>query len=142
MAEGDGAFYNQFKVDTFSGEHNLGQDQLYMMLVSGYSPDIDTHSIYDHVSGEECSGTGYGTGGLSLSGEALTLDLANDRAKFDSQDVNWDELELSGNEPSHCILYNYGHPQKKLISYWEIATQTNGGDFVLQFSANGLMTFT
>ena len=142
MAEGDGYLYNQFKVDTWSGEHNLGQDQLYMMLVTGYTPDIDNHTIYDHVSGEECSGTGYFTGGLSLSGEALTLDLDNDRAKFDADDVRWDLLDLTGNEPSHCILYNYDHPQKKLCSYWVIQTATNAGDFVLQFSANGVLTLT
>lgn len=142
MAEGDGYFYNQFKIDVFSGEHNLGQDKLYMMLVTGHTPDYDYDTIYDQVSGEECSGGTYGKYGLPLSGESLTLDYDNDRAVFDAWDVNWDELDLSGSEPSHCILYNFDHAQKKLIACWEVATETNGGDYILQFPAAGVMTFT
>ena len=147
MAEGDGAIYNNFKEQVMEGEFNLasGGDTLKMILVSGHSPDIDAHSGYSDVSGDEYgAGSGYTVGGETLSGQDVTQDNTNDRGVFDATDLTWSSLgALSPATPSHCILYDDTHASDLLIAYWELgSTATNGGDYTLQFGANGIILLT
>jgi len=66
MAEGDGALYNNFKEQVMEGEFDLasGADTIKVILVSGHSTDIDSHTQYTDVSGDEYgAGSGYTVGG-------------------------------------------------------------------------------
>lgn len=144
MAEGDGSIYNNFKEQVLLGEFDLGsgspQDEIKVMLVTGHSPDIDTHNGYSDVSGDEESGTGYTAGGEALTNQAVTQDNANDRAKFDADDVTWSGLDVG--TPSHAIMYDNTHASKLLIAYWELETASNGGDYTLQWHTNGILLLT
>jgi hypothetical protein len=139
MAEGDGAIYNGFKYRLLNGVFNLdtGNDAMKMILVTGHSPDIDTHDGYADVSGDEESGTGYSAGGETLVNQATTEDTGNDRGVLDADDVTWSSLDVG--TPSHGILYDDTPttPQADpLIAYWEVTTASNGGDYTLQFSTS------
>jgi len=140
MAEGNGALYNEFKKEVLGGTLNLanGGDTLKMMLVTGHVVDIDTHTGYASVSGDEMSGTGYSAGGETLASQAVTKDTVNDLAKFDATDVTWTGLDAG--TPSHAILYDDTHASKCLIAYWEVTTPSNGSDYTLQFNASGIFT--
>lgn len=142
MAEGDGYFYNEFFKEVLSGTLNLanGGHTLKMMLVTGYTPDIDTHTGYASVSGSEISGTGYSTGGETLASQAVTKDNDNDLAKFDAADITWTGLDAG--TPSDSILYDDTHASKCLIAGWEIATASNGSDYTLEFDADGIFTLS
>ena len=148
MAEGDGAIYNNFKEQVMEGVFNLasGGDTLKVALVTGYAPDIDTHTAWSDASGSEVTGTGYSAGGVTLTSQDVTQDNTNDRGIFDAADVTWTGLNIAGTSasPSHAILYDdtVTAPSDALIAYWEVTTATNGGDYTLQFNATGIITLT
>jgi hypothetical protein len=140
MAEGDGAIYNNFKEQVLNGEFDLTDDTIKVGLVTGHSPDIDTHTQWSDVSGDEESGAGYSAGGETLGSKAVTQDNDNDRGKFDAADVTWSGLDVG--TPSHAIMYDDTHASDLLIAYWELSTASNGGDYTLQWHANGIILLT
>lgn len=146
MAEGDGAIYNYFKGNVMGGVYNLanGGDTLKMLLVHTYTPDIDADHEKADVGTEYGTALGYTAGGATLANQAVTVDDANDRGKFDADNVTWAGLgPLATNPPSHCILYDDTVAGDPLICYWELGTTlTNGGDYTLQFHADGIILLT
>lgn len=140
MAQGDGALYNEFKEELLLGNIDMDGHTFKMILVTGYTPNIDSHNALSDVSANEESGGGYTAGGATLSNKAVTKDTANDRAKFDADDVTWTALNVG--TPSHAILYDDTHATDCLVAYWEVTTPTNGGNYTLQFGANGIILLT
>ena len=140
MAQGDGALYNEFKEELLLGNIDMDGHTFKMILVTGYTPNIDSHNAYADVSANEESGTGYTATGVTLSNKAVTKDTTNDRAKFDADDVTWTGLNVG--TPSHAILYDDTHASDCLVAYWEVTTATNGGNYTLQFGANGIILLT
>ena len=140
MAEGNGAFYNNFKEQVLLGGFNLGNggDTIKMILVESHSPDIDTHAQYSDVSGDEFGDSSYSA--QTLSSQAVTQDNTNDLAKWDAADVTFSSLD--GGTPSHCILYDDTHASDLLICYWELGRAANGGDYGIQFHADGIATLS
>ncbi|HMT19637.1 MAG TPA: hypothetical protein PKE20_00070 [Promineifilum sp.] len=140
MAQGDGALYNEFKEELLLGNIDMDGHTFKMILVTGYTPNIDSHNALSDVSANEESGGGYTAGGATLSNKTVTKDTANDRAKFDADDVTWTALNVG--TPSHAILYDDTHATDCLVAYWEVTTPTNGGNYTLQFGANGIILLT
>lgn len=148
MAEGDGALYNNFKEILLNGTFNLanGADTVKVTLHTGYTPNIDTHTVWADVSSTEYgSGSGYTAGGKTLANQATSQNNTADRGEFDADDVTWTGLgPLSPATPSHAILWDDTptSPADPLIGYWELGTTaTNGGDYTLTFGAP-LLTLT
>ena len=147
MAEGDGYLYNNFKEQVMEGEFNLasGGDDIRVALVSGHSPDIDTHTVYSDVSSDEYStGSGYTVTGESLTSQDVTQDNTNDRGEFDAADLTWSSLgPLSPAVPSHAVMYDFTHASDLLICYFVLgSTATNGGDYTMQWGADGIVLLT
>lgn len=149
MAQGDGLIYNNFKEVVMEGVFNLasGGHTLKQILVTGYTPNIDTHTVYADVSSTEYgSGSGYTAGGSTISGQDVTQDNTNDRGVFDATDLTYSSLgPLSPATPSHTIMYDDtpSSPADPLIAEWELGTTaTNGGNYTLQWGANGIVLLT
>lgn len=147
MAEGDGYIYNNFKEQVLNGGFNLGSggDTINVILVSGHTPDIDADAGLADVSADEYgTGSGYTVGGESLTSQAVTQNNTDDRGEFDAADLTWSSLgALSPATPSHAIMYDLTHASDLLIAYWELGTTaTNGGDYTLQWGANGIILLT
>ena len=140
MAQGDGALYNEFKEELLLGNIDMDGHTFKVILVTGYTPNIDSHNGLSDVSANEESGSGYTAGGATLAGKAVTKDTTSDRAKFDADDVTWTGLNVG--TPSHAILYDDTHASDCLVAYWEVTTATNGGNYTLQFGANGVLLLT
>lgn len=140
MAEGDGALFNNFKHQVMEAQFNLLSDTIKVALVTGFSPNIDTHTQWSDASGSEESGTGYTAGGETLASVTVTQDNANDRGIFDGANVTWSSLDVG--TPSHAIMYDDTHASDLLIGYWEITTASNGGDYTLSWNAVGIITLT
>lgn len=140
MAQGDGALYNEFKKELMLGNIDLESDTIKMLLVTGYTPNIDSHTGLADVTAAQLSGTGYTAGGATLGSKAVTKDTANDRAAWDAADVTWNSLNAG--TPSHAICYSDTHASDCLIGYWEVTTASNGGNYTLQFGAAGIVTLT
>lgn len=151
MAEGNGAIYNNFKEQVMEGVFNLatGGDTLPLTLHTGYTPNIDTHGLWADTgvsTTEYGTGSGYTAGGQNLASQDTTQDDTNDRGVFDANDVTWSSLgPLTPATPSHTILWDTTptSPLDPLMCYWELGTTaTNGGNYTLQFGANGILLLT
>lgn len=151
MAEGDGFIYNNFKEVIMNGVYNLAsaQDVIKVILVSAHTPTIDAaDSVLLDVSADEYgAGSGYTVGGETLAGQTTAQNDTSDRGEFDGTDLTWTALgALSPATPSHAIMYDDtpAAPQADpLIAYWVLGTTaTNGGDYTLQWGANGIILLT
>lgn len=149
MAQGDGQIYNNFKEQVMEGVFNLasGGHTLKQILLTGHTPNIDTHTVYADVSANEYgTGSGYTAGGSTISGQDVTQDNTNDRGVFDASDLTYSSLgPLTPNTPSHTIMYDDtpSSPADPLIAYWELGTTaTNGGNYTLQWGASGIILLT
>ena len=142
MAEGDGFIYNEFKRGLLAGEYNLAAagDTIKVALVTGYTPNIDTHDDWADVSANEESGTGYTAGGETLGGQAVTEETGSDLGKFDGNDVTWTGLDVG--TPSDAVMYDDTHVSDQLMAYWELTTASNGGDYTLQWAVDGIITLS
>lgn len=140
MAQGDGALYNEFKKELMAGTIDMDGHTFKVMLVTGYTPNIDSHNGKSDVVANEESGTGYSAGGATLTTLSITKDTTNDRAKWDADDVTWTGLDVG--TPSHAIVYDDTHASDCLVAYWEVTTATNGGNYTLQWGANGIILLT
>lgn len=140
MAEGDITFYNSYKRDLMNGNApDLDTDTIKVALLTGHTPNIDTHEFWDDVSADEVSGTGYTAGGETLGSVAVTADTTDDEGVFDAADVTWTGLDVG--TPSHAILYHdTGTPgTSDLIAYMEISTASNGSNYTIQWAAEGII---
>ncbi len=144
MAQGDITVYNDFKEQILKKVHDLVNDTIKVTLHTGYTPNIDSHQVWADVSSTEYgSGSGYTAGGQALAGKSVAQDNTNDRASFDANDLTWPSLgPLSPATPSHAVVWNDtpASPADPLICYLELgSTATNGGDYTLQWHANGIL---
>lgn len=141
MAQGDAHVYNGAKKAFLDGAFDLSNDTIKLaLLTSSYAPDIDTDEFWDDISADEESGTGYTAGGKTVTSLTTAVDTANDRAYADAPDVTWTGLSIG--TPGFAVLYqDTGVPgTSRLILYWELgSTASNGGDYTIQFNANGLL---
>lgn len=144
MAEGDGALYYTFKERVMEGTYNLatGGNTIKVTLHTGYTPNVSTHAVWADVSATEYSTAGnYTAGGKTLANQDVTISGAS--GKFDADDVTWTSLLLSPTTPSHAILWDDTPAGDPLMGYWTLGTTaTNGGNYTLQFGANGIITLT
>lgn len=133
------AVYNYFKARAVDGSMDLDGDTIKCALVtSAYTPDIDAHHYFSSVT-NEVSGTNYTAGGSTLSGNVVAEVDASDWAKFDASDVTWASAYISARA---AVLYDTTAGPNILIAYVDFgATKTaSGGDFVIQWASDGIMT--
>jgi len=143
MAQGDQVVYNGTKYWLMKKVYDLVNDTNKVSLHTGYTPNIDTQSVWGDSgvsSTEYGTSGGYTAGGKTLANQTVTQDNTNDRALWDADDVTWTSLTLSPATPSHAIIRDTtptGTPNIPLISYVVLgSTATNGGDYTLQWSTS------
>lgn len=134
------AVFNDAKRAFLAGEIDLDAHTIQAALVTGYTPDIDTDRYWTDISGNEESGAGYSAGGETVGSKVITLESGTDAGLFDAADITWSGLDVG--TPSHVILYNDSHANKVLIAYFEISTPSNGGDYTIQWNANGILAIS
>ena len=72
-----------------TGTIDLNTDTFKIMLTtSTYTPVKDTHDFRDDVT-NEVTGTGYTSGGATLSGVSVTYDAASDQVQISWTDPTW-----------------------------------------------------
>jgi hypothetical protein len=92
---------------------------------------------------EVANANGYTTGGVALTGVAVTTVTTND-AKFDANDASW---TASGGSitASYAILYNdtdTNDPPLAFIDFGASESAGDGTDFKVVWNASGIFTFT
>jgi hypothetical protein len=134
--------YNAFKQKQLNGNQiDLDTDAIGVALVlSGYSPNIDTHDFFDDIT-NEASGAGYTAGGITLSGTTVFMNTATDLAMFDAADVTWSTSTITARG---AVLYHRTGTAgtSKLIAYFDFGTDqvSSAGNFTIQWNAAGILT--
>jgi hypothetical protein len=84
----------------------------------------------------------YVAGGQSIGTPVVSQDDTNNWGKWDDDgtDVSWTSLGAA--TIVEARLYDDTTATKWLCILWEIATNSNGGNYTLQFNINGMMTLS
>jgi len=139
MAEGDAIVLNNFKEQLLLGVIDCDTDSFKVALysVAVASPD-GAEPVY--IVTNEISGSGYSAGGEVVATPVVSQDDGNDWAKWDDNGsyITW--TNLAANTILEATLYDDTTTPKHICIFWEIATNSNGGDYTLQFGANGMLT--
>ena len=144
---------NKAKRDMLAGSILWLTDTIRILLVKGTNataenPDHDFLSqAVDGVNGIEADATNYAR--KTLASKGINEDDANDRAEIDAGDVTWTSL---GGTTDNTIVGAWIYKQvggddttpgdDPIIFFIDIAdTSTNGGDFTIQWDAEGICQF-
>jgi hypothetical protein len=135
------SLYNHTTARFANGANAVG-DTYKLMLCSAATFDAANTTLAS-ITKTEISGNGYTTGGATLANVAVTT-VATNNAKFDADDVS---ITASGGSiaASHAILYNdtdADDPPVAFLNFDGTITATAGVPFVVQWNANGIVTFT
>lgn len=140
------AIYNTFKKCIMDGTHDLddaGQTVKCMLVSSGYTPDVDTHDFIDDVNPYEITGTGYTAGGATLMNKTVIQDNVDDEGVWDADDVVWPDSTITA---AGCVLYKDTGTAStsRLICYFDFQgdKSSSGGDFTVQWHAEGILNLT
>tara|TARA_R100000654_G_scaffold49683_5_gene75859 strand:- start:195 stop:632 length:438 start_codon:yes stop_codon:yes gene_type:complete len=127
------AMCTSFKSELLGGTHDLDTNTLKLALIKA-SPS-GTYGVattnYSDVTGnsDEASGTGYTTGGATLSGATIGTDGTT--AHVDFTNVTFSNASVSADG---CIIYNSSQSNKAIAVFDFGSTQTStSGDFVITF---------
>lgn len=141
MAEGNAHVVNNFKEQLLLKTIDCDSDTFKMALYSdAYAAGQIDGAAPAYSSTNEIVATGYTAGGQSIGVPVVSQDDTNDWAKWDDDgtDVTWTSLATATIQ--RAILYDDTTATKWHCIIWEIATNSNGGDYTLQFGTNGIMT--
>lgn len=134
--------YNSAKRDSFNGAIDYNTDTFKAMLVSGYTPNKDSHSKRSDITGE-ISGTGYISGGKALTGVTFTQDNTDNEGVVDCDDIVWTGATFSA---QGCVIYKSrggASSADELVKYIDFGgtITATGGDFKITIAAEGLINF-
>jgi hypothetical protein len=135
------SLYNHTTARFASGANAAG-DTYKLMLCSAATFNAANTTLAG-ITKTEISGNGYTTGGATLASVAVTTFGTND-AKFDANDVS---ITASGGSiaATHGILYNdtdADDPPVAFLNFDGTITASDGVPFVVQWNADGIVTFT
>ena len=133
--------YNSFKSDTQKGLIDLSTDDIKVMLVtSTYVADIDAHTKRSDIT-NEVSGTGYVSGGKSLTGLSVTQNNTTDKGVFDADDLTWATSTITARG---AVMYkNTGvAANDNLIAYIDFTSDkiSTDGNFNINWDTAGIIT--
>ncbi len=139
MAEGDAIVLNNFKeqllLKTIDCDTDVFKVALYSVAVASPDGAAPAYTVTNEISG-----SGYSAGGAAVSVPVVTQDDANDWSKWDDNGSNITWSSLAANTILEATLYDDTTATKWLLIFWAIATNSNGGDYTIQFGANGILT--
>jgi len=138
MAEGDAIVLNNAKEKFLLGEIDCVDDGFKVALYDTALASPDGADIIYSVT-NEIAGSGYSAGGAAVATPVVTQEDGADNAKWDDDgsDITWSSL--AANTILEARLYDDGVGDVVII-LWELATDSNGGDYTLTFGAGGIMT--
>lgn len=135
--------YNNFKKEineSVDWDDNSTTDIKVMLVTSSYVPNIDTHLTVDQVT-NEVIGAGYVAGGAVLINRSISIDNANDLAKYLGDNIVWSTSTITAR--GAVIYKDTGTPSTSpLICYIDFGEDkvTTNSDFVIAWNTNGIFT--
>ncbi len=139
MAEGDAIVLNNFKEQLLLKTIDCDTDTFKVALYSVALASPDGAAIA-YSATNEIVASGYTATGAAVSVPVVTQDDTNDWGKWDDDGSNITWSSLATATILEARLYDDTTATKWVLILWEIATNSNGGDYTIQFGANGIMT--
>lgn len=134
--------YRNFKEKLLSDGINLSSDPIGVLLVdTDYVPNV-AHVFVSDVVSEELSGTGYVR--KTLVNKGVSEDVANNRGEFTADPVVWNAIN-AGTAKGVVLFKSTGNDATaELIAFLEFSSPvvTNGGDFTVNWNAEGILQLT
>jgi hypothetical protein len=115
------------------------------LLTSAYTPDQDAHDFFNDLTNEvSSSGTGYTSGGVTLSGVTWGYTSGTNAWKFDAADVTIDPSTITAR---YGVIYDSTPgtaATNPLVGYIDFDGDivSTGGPFVVTWDAAGIFTLT
>lgn len=137
--------YGNFLKQALNKEIDWDSDTIKVaLLTSSYSPNQDTHDYYDDVSSFEVSGTGYTTGGATLTSKTSTYDGTNNVIVLDAADVTWSSSTITAR---YAVVYDdsgASASNKALIGYVDFGSDqsSTNGNFTITWDSTGIVRIT
>lgn len=136
--------YGNLGISLFSKKINYTSDTIKVALVSSsYTPNQDTHDFWDDVSANEITGTGYTTGGATLSNKTITYNSSTNKTTLDADNVTWSSCTFTCR---YVVIYcdSGTASTSALIAYIDLGADiaTANGTFTLTFDGSGIMSVT
>ena len=134
--------YNSFKANIGDGtvdwDDNSGTTIKVMLVTSAYAVDIDAHTVKSDIL-NEVSGTGYTAGGNAILNRVVTVDITNNVANYDGDDVTWASSTITA---AYGIVYKDTGTDSTspLIAYIDFGgnKSSSAGDFTIQWATDGI----
>lgn len=139
MAQGDAHVYNNFKEQLLLKTIDCNTDVFKMALyTTTYAASEVDGADPAYSATSEVVASGYTATGQSIGTPVVAQDDTNDRASWDDDGTNVTWASLAAASPRMAKLYDDTTATKWLCIVWELTTDSNGGDYTLQFHANGM----
>lgn len=127
----------------FADGSNAPADTYKVALYTAATFDATNTTLAGITKTETASGNGYTTGGVVLTGVAITTVTTNG-AKFDANDASWSATD-SGITANYAIIYNdtdTDDPPVAFIDFDGVESAAAGTDFLIAWNAAGIFTWT
>src|SRR3990167_7008937 len=139
MAEGDSHVVNNFKEQLLLKAIDCDTDTFKVALYSdAYSATQLDGAAPAYSVTNEIVASGYTAGGASIGTPVVAQDDTNDRASWDDDGTDVLFTALATATIQRAILYDDTTVTKFHCIIWEIATNSNGGNYTLAFSSTGI----
>lgn len=133
--------YNKFPLYLGDGTMDMDNDTFKVaLLTSSYTPDA-THDTYSDLTNEVADGSGYSTGGTTLS--TVTWTESSGTVTLSAANPSWTSATFTAR---YAVVYDDtpADPAKPLVCLFDFSTDqtVSNGTFTLQFNANGILTIS
>ena len=140
--------YNYAKAKLLSGDIDLDADDIRVLLVmtnSTCDTEDDCDFIDQFTTLDEMDGANYVR--KALAGEAVAVDLPNNRGEFDAENVTWTALGVGTRQVLGAVLYKFVTNDADSIPIAYIDSggfpfDANGGDVTITWNAEGILQAT
>lgn len=142
--------YTKFVANAFGGETagessaiDFLSDTIKVALCSSsYTPNQDSHEFFSDIT-NEITGTGYTSGGATLSSPTITVTGASNLTTFDAADTTWTTATFTAR---YAIIYKSTGTASTspLIAYIDFGgnQSPSAQDFQIVWNASGIFTAT
>lgn len=107
----------QFLLETIKKEHDLESDTIKIALMdSTFSFNPSTHATWTDVSSDEIAdGSGYTSGGETLTSVSASINSGQDRIDIAADNVTWTASGGAIPTTGAAIIYNDSHANKTVV---------------------------
>jgi hypothetical protein len=136
-------FYVPFLKSISNKEVDMDTDTFKLALfTSSLTINQDTNQYFDAspYAANQCTGTGYTAGGVTISPGSMTIDGATNRLYYDFSDAVWSTVTLASPGARYAVLYDATPASNKpLVMYGDLGADQlpTAGVLTIAWNASG-----